>query len=98
MRNRAVEHNVAAFSELSLIAVRWQGRLVLRVTTLIYNGKLLTTAVMVDNLAKKVDKCPLNRGLLFAYSWDPESCLLYGVERWPRNRGFLSTILNGDAG
>ena len=26
MRNRAVEHNVAAFSELSF-AVRWQGRL-----------------------------------------------------------------------
>ena len=26
MRNRAVEHNVAAFSELSL-AVHWQGRL-----------------------------------------------------------------------
>ena len=34
MRNRAVEHNVAAFSELSF-AVRWQGRLVLRVTALI---------------------------------------------------------------
>jgi len=26
MRNQAVEHNVAAFSELSF-AVRWQGRL-----------------------------------------------------------------------
>ena len=31
MRNRAVEHNVVAFSELSF-AVRWQGRLVLRIT------------------------------------------------------------------
>ena len=34
---------------------------------------------------------------LFAYNWDPESCPLYGVERWPRNRGFLSTILTGNA-
>ena len=25
------------------------------------NVNLLTTAVMVDNLAKKVDECPLNR-------------------------------------
>ena len=54
---------------------------------------------MVDNLAEKVNKCPLNRGrkVLFAYNWDLESCPLYGVARWPRNRGFLSTILNGDA-
>ena len=57
MRNRAVDHNVAAFSELSF-AVRWQGRLVLQITALM----LLTTAVMVDNLAEKVEKCPLNRG------------------------------------
>ena len=28
------------------------------------NVSLLTTAVMVDNLAKKVDKCPLNRDRL----------------------------------
>ena len=34
MRNRAVDHKVAVFSELSF-AVRWQGRLVLRVTALI---------------------------------------------------------------
>ena len=26
------------------------------------NVKLLTTAVMVDNLAEKVDECPQNRG------------------------------------
>ena len=26
-----------------------------------YNVKLLTTAAMVDNLAEKVDECPLNR-------------------------------------
>ena len=31
MHNRAVEHNMAAFSERSF-AVRWQGRLVLPVT------------------------------------------------------------------
>ena len=30
------------------------------------------------------------------YNWDRESCPLYGVERLLRNRGFLSTILNGD--
>ena len=37
--------------------------LVLRVTAmnLMSNVKLLTTAAMVDNLAKKVDECPLNR-------------------------------------
>ena len=27
-----------------------------------YNVKLLTTAVKMDNLADKVDECPLNRG------------------------------------
>ena len=27
-----------------------------------FHYKLLTTAAMVDNLAIKVDKCPLNRG------------------------------------
>ena len=36
-------------------------RLVLQVTALIYNGKLLSTAVMLDNLAEKVEKCLLNR-------------------------------------
>ena len=34
MRNRAVEHNMAAFSEVSF-ALRWQGKLILRVTALI---------------------------------------------------------------
>ena len=34
MCNWAVEHNVAAFSELSF-AVHWQGRLVLRLTAII---------------------------------------------------------------
>ena len=37
---------------------------------------------MVDNLAEN--------------NWDRESCPLYRVERWPRNRGLLSTFLNGD--
>ena len=37
---------------------------------------------MWDNLAEKVDKCPLNRGryVLFMYDWDRKSCPLYGVE------------------
>ena len=34
MHNQALEHNVAVFSGLSFV-VRWQGRLVLRVSTLI---------------------------------------------------------------
>ena len=34
MRNRAFEHNVAAFSEL-FFAVHWQGRLVIQITALI---------------------------------------------------------------
>ena len=64
LRNHAVEHNVAAFSEFSF-AVRWlvgkaKQRPVLRVAG--SNVKLLTTAAMVDSLAKKVNKCPLNQG------------------------------------
>ena len=58
MCNRAVEHNVAVFSELSL-AVRWWGR-PLQITALVCNVvKLLTLAAIVDNLAEKVDECPL---------------------------------------
>ena len=68
MSNKAVEHNVTAFSELSF-AIHWQGRLVLQITAL-SNGKLLTTAAMVDNLAEKVENCPLNRScqVLFTYN------------------------------
>ena len=35
----------------------------------------------MDNLAKKVDVCPLNWGhyVLFMYSWEREKCSLYGV-------------------
>ena len=33
-----------------------------RLLTALSNVKLLTTTVMVDNLAEKVDKCPLNWG------------------------------------
>ena len=43
----AVEHNVTAFSEPSLDVIK-------------INVKLLTPAVMADNLALKVDECPLN--------------------------------------
>ena len=58
------------------------------------NVSLLTTAVMVDNLAKKVDECPLNwdRQVLYAYNWDCESCPLYGVAGCP---GCLSIEVNG---
>ena len=45
------------------------------------NVKLLTTAAMVDNLAKKCDECPLNVRL--AYNWNRENCPLYGVAGCP---------------
>ena len=64
MHNRAVEHNMAAFSGLSF-AIRRQRMLYPEASTTSSssesNVKLLTTAAMVDNLAEKVDKCPLNR-------------------------------------
>ena len=54
---------------------------------------------MVDNLAEKIDECPLNRSrvVLFAYSWDRESCPLYGVAGCPLFRGCLSIEVNGRA-
>ena len=45
----AVEHNVTAFSEPPLDVIK-------------INVKLLTPAVMADNLAVKADECPLNWG------------------------------------
>jgi len=61
------------------------------------NVKLLTTAVMVDNLAEKVEECALNRDheVLFAYNWDRESCPLHRVTRCPLFRDFLSIEVNG---
>ena len=51
----------------------------------------------MDNLAEKVDECPLNRGcgVLFAYNWDCKNCLLYGVAGCPLFRGCLSIEVNG---
>ena len=45
----------------------------------------------MDNLAEKVDECPLNRGrkVLFAYNWDRESCPLYEVAGCLLIRGCL---------
>ena len=94
MRNRAVEHNVAtflrAFPCCTLAAKTKQG-LVLQLL------KLLTTAVMVDNLVEKVNECPLNQGrqVLFAYNWDSKSCPLYRVAECPLLRGCLSIEVNG---
>ena len=50
----------------------------------------LTPAAMQDNLAEKVDGCPLSRGcyILFVYNWDHENCPLYGVAGCPLFRGF----------
>ena len=52
---------------------------------------------MVDNLAEKVDACPLNWDckVLFAYNWDRETCPLYGVAGCPLFRGCLSVEGNG---
>ena len=52
---------------------------------------------MADNLAEKVDECPLNLGrlVLLVYNWDRENCLLYGVVGCPLFRGCLSTEVNG---
>ena len=51
----------------------------------------------MDNLAEKVNGCPLNRGryVLFVYNWDRENCLLYGVARCPLFRGCLNIEVNG---
>ena len=50
---------------------------------------------MVDYLAEKVDKRPLNRGL-FVYNWDHKNCLLYRVATCPPFRGCLSIEVNGN--
>ena len=71
---RAVEHNVATFSEFSL-AVHWQGDY---------------AKAMVDDLAEKIDKYPLNRGhyVLFVYNWECEKCPLQEVARCLVFKGF----------
>ena len=50
----------------------------------------------MDNLAEMVNECPLNRGrrVLFAYNWDHENCLLYGVVGCPLFRCCLSIEAN----
>ena len=55
MRNQAVEHNVAAFSELSLLYAGSECYAEAGTTSNSNesNVSLLTTAVMVDNLAKR---------------------------------------------
>ena len=54
---------------------------------------------MVDNLAEKVDECPLNWGcrVLLAYNWDRKNCPLYGVVGCLLFRGYLSIEVNGRA-
>ena len=66
MLNWAVEHNVAGFSELyCALAGKDRQRLVLQVTLLKSNVKLLAIAAMVDDLAEKVDECSLNQGVKY---------------------------------
>ena len=51
---------------------------------------------MVDNLAEKVGKCPLNPGqVLLTYNWDRKKCPLYGVAGCLLFRGYLSIEVNG---
>ena len=46
-------------------------------------------AIMVDNLADKVNKCLLNVNyVLFVYNWEHQKCLLYGVAGCLLFRGF----------
>ena len=54
---------------------------------------------MVDNLAEKVNECPLNRGrwVLLAYNWDRENCPLYRVAGYLLFRGCVSIEVNGRA-
>ena len=61
-------------------------RLVLQVTALIYNGKLLTTAVMLDNLAEKVEKCPLNQS---CYVLGPRKLSVIWNKEVAMKQGFL---------
>ena len=51
LRSLAVEYNVVAFSAFLCCMMTGKAKQGL--------VKLLTTAVIVDNLAEKVDKCPL---------------------------------------
>ena len=46
----------------------------------------------MDNVAQKVDKCPLTLGrqVLFVYNWRCKSCPLYRVAACPLFRGCLS--------
>ena len=51
----------------------------------------------MDNLAEKVDECPLNWGrkVSFAYNCDHENYPLYRVVGCPLFRGCLSIEVNG---
>ena len=53
-------------------------------------------AAMVDNIAEKVDKCPLNQDqyVLLAYNWERENCSLYGVVGCLLFRGCLNIEVN----
>ena len=61
LEGRASKLMLCVHTKVITCAGKAKQRLMLQVTALIYVG-LLTTAAMVDNLAEKVDKCPLNQG------------------------------------
>ena len=50
---------------------------------------LLTSVGIVDNLAEKIDECPLNQGgtVLFVYSWECKLITYYMEYRKRRNIG-----------
>ena len=53
---------------------------------------------MVDNLAEKINKSPLNRGyyVLFVYNWEREKCPLYRVAGCLQFRGFQCIEVYGE--
>ena len=54
---------------------------------MLINVTFLTPAVMVDNLAEKLNECPLYR-CRYVYDLECEKCLLYGVVGCQLFRGF----------
>ena len=59
--------------------------------------KLLTIAMMVDNLVEKIDECLLIGAIEYCLRTirDHKNCPLYGVVGCPLFRGCLSIEMNG---
>ena len=55
---------------------------------------------MVENLAERVDMCPLNQGryMLFMYNWERETCPSYGVVGYPLFTANVKEKVSGYSG